>query len=60
MFCHIVKSSFLKSKTPLRYNLQKRTNVFCFWNVRDQLRRRMNLPKGFMSSLYNKSMWGEM
>jgi hypothetical protein len=60
MFCHIVKSSFLKSRTPLCYNLQKRSNVFCFWNVRDQLRRRMKPHKGFIHSLYNKSVWGEM
>jgi len=60
MFCHIVKSSFMKSKTPLHYTLQKRSNVFSFWNVKDQLRKRMKLHKGFMSSMYSKSVWDEM
>jgi hypothetical protein len=51
MLCHIVKSSFMKSRTPLHYNLQKKSNVFSFWNFRDQLRKRMKLQKGFMNSI---------
>jgi hypothetical protein len=60
MLCHIVKSSLMKSRTPLHYNLQKKSNVFSFWNVRDQLRKRMKLHEGFMNSMYSKLVWDEM